>query len=512
MAHELEDRRSSGGALKPSDTNPPSESPSPVFRRHWSVSELATICGLSQSIILRLFENNPGVLILPTRVGDGPIHPLNQPPTNPNSGFVCPVDMQQILRAQPAANTLKPATTTRRRRGPSLSRRRGQAGAVFQRVKPWNSQAPAYGKFWVDMPGGNRKQKTVSLGPCATRTIARQRLRLHLEQSGVNSKQTFHENTVPATTFKQQAERWLDALTTRTRKPVKRATIAGWEQALNAWLLPNIGDRLLADVSNAALRELVRKMTAVNLSAKTIVNYTQVVKLVVASAVNENGDQIHPRVWNHEFVGVPIVDKTKQHRPTITQTELEEILTSVKDRYRVLFALLAGTGLRIGEAFGLKTTDFGPDCRVLHVGRSVWRGQEQAPKTSNAIRVIDLPQPLAWMVREFITNKQGYLFATAKGKPLQQRNVLRVLHATGKSVGFHAFRRYRAAVLRKAQVPEDLIGQWLGHAQNLTDRYAAQLREDVAYRVEWCKRAGLGFSVVTLVTQNVAKIEASIVA
>jgi hypothetical protein len=43
------------------------------------------------------------------------------------------------------------------------------------------------------------------------------------------------------------------------------------------------------------------------------------------------------------------------------------------------------------------------------------------------------------MVREFITNKQGYLFATANGKPLQQRNVLRVLHATGKPVGFHAF-------------------------------------------------------------------------
>ncbi|HTZ48909.1 MAG TPA: tyrosine-type recombinase/integrase, partial [Verrucomicrobiae bacterium] len=233
----------------------------------------------------------------------------------------------------------------------------------------------------------------------------------------------------------------------------------------------------------------------------------QVMKLVVASAVNENGDQIHPRVWNNDFAGIPIVDKTKQRRPTLTQTELEEILTSVKDRYRVLLALLAGTGLRIGEALGLKTTDFGPDCRVLHVDRSVWGGQEQAPKTSSAIRVIDLPQPLAWMVREFITNKHGYLFATANGKPLQQRNVLRVLHATGKPVGFHAFRRYRAAVLRKAQVPEDLIGLWLGHAQNLTDRYAKQLREDMAYRGEWCKRAGLGFSVVTLVTQNVVQFE-----
>jgi len=61
-------------------------------------------------------------------------------------------------------------------------------------------------------------------------------------------------------------------------------------------------------------------------------------------------------------------------------------------------------------------------------------------------------------------------------------------------------------------VPEDLIDLWLGHAQNLTDRYAKQLREDLAYRAEWCKRAGLGFSVVTLVTQNVAHFEVRIVA
>jgi integrase len=167
------------------------------------------------------------------------------------------------------------------------------------------------------------------------------------------------------------------------------------------------------------------------------------------------------------------------------------------------------SGLRIGEALDLKTTDFGPECRILQVNRSVWGGVEQAPKTSNAIRMVDVPEPLAWMLREFIVDKQRYLFATANGKPLQQRNVLRVLHATGKPVGFHAFRRYRAAVLRKAQVPEDLIGMWLGHAQNLTDRYAEQLREDMVYRAEWCKRAGLGFSVVT---QNVAQFETRIVA
>jgi integrase len=52
---------------------------------------------------------------------------------------------------------------------------------------------------------------------------------------------------------------------------------------------------------------------------------------------------------------------------------LGEILASVGERYRPLFTLLAGTGLRIGEALGLKTSDLSPDCRMLYgagVGRN----------------------------------------------------------------------------------------------------------------------------------------------
>jgi len=59
---------------------------------------------------------------------------------------------------------------------------------------------------------------------------------------------------------------------------------------------------------------------------------------------------------------------------------------------------------------------------------------------------------------------------------------------------------------------ENLIGLWLGHARTLTDRYAAQLQNDVQYRAEWCERAGLGFSVVTLLHTNVVLIDAERVA
>jgi integrase len=399
------------------------------------------------------------------------------------------------------------ATSARRKRGPCLSRRTGQVGAVFQRCESWSAQAPTYGKFWVDVPAGDRKQKTVSLGPCATKTIARQRLREYIEKAGVNSRELFREQTSPATTFKQQSEKWLEYVATRTRKPVKPATITAWQDALNAWVLPNIGDKLLADVSNNVLRELVCKMTAAELSAKTIVNYSQVVKLVVASAVDDNGEQVYPRKWNNDFCQIPIVEKSKQHRPTVTAADLAEIFASVKNLYRVFFMLLAGTGLRIGEAIGLKVSDLSSDCRVLHVERSIWDGNEQDPKTANAIRDVDIPEPLAQVLRSYITGKSGYVFTARTGQPLQPRNVLRLLHSI-KKVGFHAFRRFRLTWLREQGVPKDLEHLWMGHADEEVGDLYSKLKENKVYRSLWCERIGLGFSCDTCDTNKVVPISA----
>jgi integrase len=370
---------------------------------------------------------------------------------------------------------------------------------VFQHCKPWNSEAPAYGRFWVDIPGEDRQRKTISLGVCRTRSIAKQKLREHIEATGVNRTESFKTNTAPATTFRAQAEKWIASLPARRRKPVKPATLVGWRCALDKWILPSIGDRPLSEVSNGVLRELTEEMLAAKLSPKTIVNYTQVVKLVVASAVDPNGEQIYPRKWNHDFIGLPIVEPHKQHRPTVTKEELEQVLAGTGKRWGLLFAVIAGTGLRIGEALALKWEDLSENCTVLNVRRSIWHGQEQEPKTPNAVRVIDIPDQLARMLREQMDREGAYLFHTKKGRPLQQRNAIRALHATGKKVGLHAFRRFRTETLRRARVPEDLTKLWLGHSkQSVTDFYAAGLEKDEAWRREWCDRAGLGFSLVGL--------------
>ena len=106
--------------------------------------------------------------------------------------------------------------------------------------------------------------------------------------SGVDTVEHFEKvvQSNHGVTFREEAKIWLELLKTRTRKPVAPAT---WECALEKWINPNIGDMPLDSTNNLAMKELVAKMKG-KLSPKSIGNYAQVVKAVVASAVNEQGE------------------------------------------------------------------------------------------------------------------------------------------------------------------------------------------------------------------------------
>jgi integrase len=218
--------------------------------------------------------------------------------------------------------------------------------------------------------------------------------------------------------------------------------------------------------------------------------------------------QLHPRNWNFHFIGLPVIDEKKQRKPSFTAREVEQILARAKGRYRVLFALLAGTGLRIGEAFGLRLGEhLSGDFSTINLRQSVWRGSVQAPKTDNAVREIDVPSSLAAFLNASVGGRtSGFLFQTESGRPLTQRNVLR--DGLGKirrdmklegGKAFHSFRRFRTSHLRKNRVPWDLQKLWLGHAnKDVTDRYAEQLKEDVEWRKQEAERVGLGFELPAL--------------
>ena len=117
----------------------------------------------------------------------------------------------------------------------ALLNRKGQRGNVYQPHFPeeWNPQVPAYGRFWIDVQSGGRRRKTVALGRCATQSVARLRLRDYIERAGINATSTFDQVPVPGTTFRQQADRWIESVSIRRRRPAKPPTVYGWQHCLD---------------------------------------------------------------------------------------------------------------------------------------------------------------------------------------------------------------------------------------------------------------------------------------
>ena len=207
-----------------------------------------------------------------------------------------------------------------------------------------------------------------------------------------------------------------------------------------------------------------------------------------------------PRKWNHDFIDMPVVGR--QHQPTFSAETMSAIVERANGQEQMLYALLAGTGLRVGEALGLEVRHISSDCKTITVEQSCWSGKIQSPKTKNAYRQVDLCPPLADLLKSFIADrKSGLVFANRSGRPLSQTNLARrSLHPILKALdaekaGFHGMRRFRTTWLRKQRAPEDLIQFWLGHSkQSQTDGYS-KLADDLEFRAEVAAKLGTGFVV-----------------
>jgi integrase len=383
-------------------------------------------------------------------------------------------------------------------------------------------------RFWKDVPGQeNRVHACERICPvggsdCLTKAERKRRALEIVAKSGVNSQERFIEATV-GITFREQAKWFICQALTRKRKPIKPATVSTWQNCLDKWLNPHLGDMPLANVNNGSIKTLVSQMYAAGLSAKSIVNYSGLVKLVVASAVDNDGDQLFPRRWNHEFIDMPVVEN--QNQPTFSAETVTSIIAKADGQERILYALLAGTGLRVGEALGLEIgKHISEDCRTLYIRQSVWQGDTQTPKTENSKRDVDLSSCLGEMLKAHIGDRTvGFLFASLKGNPLSQSNVLRrdlhpILAELGvNKAGFHTFRRFRATFLSKSRVPEALVKFWLGHAnKSVTDEYIKMFNE-VRFRRDVADQIGVGFDIpnpafVRIVRRNEVEVESEVVA
>jgi integrase len=401
-------------------------------------------------------------------------------------------------------DTVAIATPEKRTGRKSMSRRSGQNGCI-QEDGNWYVV-----RFWKDVAGQETRQRVrericpISGPGKLSASERKRRAKEIIEASGADTAEHFEKvvRSNHGITFREQAEIWLEQMKNRKRKPVAPSTLENWERCLRNWLNPNIGDMPLDSIGNLALRNLGATMVKGGLGASAIRSYTNAVKMVVASAVNEEGDALYPRKWNHDFIDLPEDKNPKQ--PTLTADVVTGIVGAPKKKlYRMLYALCASAGLRFGEALGIDIKNISPDCTTIKICQKAWRGQiHDYLKSDNGKREIDLHPMVAAMLKNFVgERKSGLLFSTRTGRQLSQQNILkRSLHPImadlkQPKMGCHAFRRFRITWLRKNLVPEDLITFWHGHAgKTVTDRYS-KLKDDAEFRKQVAEKVGLSFEL-----------------
>lgn len=377
-------------------------------------------------------------------------------------------------------------------------------------------------RYWVDQGDSNRRHACSRICPIEgpgklSKTERLAKANQIITEAGVNDASNFVPSP-SAVTFAEQAEMFLSTKMASKRKPIKPATLCTFRSIINRLKDPKepyqLGDIPLSAVNNAVLKKLVADLTDKKKSAKTIVNYTGLVKLVVSSAIDSEGEELYPRKWNSEFMDLPIV--TKQHQPTLLADSMTKLIAAAEGTERMLFALLAGSGLRAGEALGLDLSHLSGDYRTISVKQSNWNNRIQAPKTLAAVREIDLCSTLSEMLRDYVGDRQtGLLFLNSKGRALSQSNVLRRgIHPLLKKIGvermgFHAFRRFRTTHLEKQDVPGSLLDFWIGHSDSkVTARYL-KLKKDVSFRLEVAERVGLGYEIQPSPVRNGPQLSTS---
>jgi integrase len=195
--------------------------------------------------------------------------------------------------------------------------------------------------------------------------------------------------------------------------------------------------------------------------------------------------------------------REEQRRPrTLTAAQAQAVLDAQRRlRDRFLFALLFGTGMRIGQALGLRHEDFVGHERVVELvprernanGARGKNGRGSVPVTAELVRCYS-----DYMHEEYGDLDSDYVFVNLWGgrigRPMTYASVDDLVRRTRAAVGFyftpHMFRHTYASMARAGGVPLEVVSKILTHSSVqttsaiYTHTTAEELRGELA-RAGW---------------------------
>ncbi len=311
------------------------------------------------------------------------------------------------------------------------------------------------GRYYVDLPGKEeRRRVSVPLGSVLTmkKPEAKRKLRALLQDMGLNDDSHLERTDSSAKMFRSEAGWWKENRLPTCKPSVQR----NMGSHLEKYLMPRFGSLPMSAIDERRVQEFIAELTRTEyvvskgrkklLGPKSIRNIVGVLKLIVGRKVSRN--------WNLRFPEIPI----KEQR-YFSPDKMRRIIEAAPGQWKVLFATLAGTGMRCGEAFGLHVEDLDLTNGRIYIRRSVWEGEDVSVKTKQGYRAVTIDPVLAEMLTAHLDGRRaGRVFQTRNGTPLCKRNSRRRLNELLRDLklpkaGLHAFRHSRVSVLQAMGVP-----------------------------------------------------------
>src|SRR5207253_10025223 len=126
---------------------------------------------------------------------------------------------------------------------------------------------------------------------------------------------------------------------------------------------------------------------------RTISAYVAFAPPRVASFKGVAGEPVHKTVCDAETMDLPVVEHSKQKRPSVKPDPISELIRGSSCQEQALYVLLPATGMRISEALALETKHFINNGRTIMVEQQVEKDTPRIVlhlKTNDAKREIDL--------------------------------------------------------------------------------------------------------------------------
>ncbi len=201
--------------------------------------------------------------------------------------------------------------------------------------------------------------------------------------------------------FRGWAEAWQ-----RTRGVLEKSTQRADEGRLRMHLMPAFGDMALTDITPLVVRQFVSTLTEQR-AARTVRHCHALLHTILEAAVEEGLLRKNP------CTGTRLPRAARSEQVCLTEQEIGRLLAAFGDGMpRALATTLAGTGMRWGEAVGLRVRRVDLLKRELHVRQTLTEVDGQLrwkdyPKTKRSYRSISLPAAVVDELVPLVVGRHG---------------------------------------------------------------------------------------------------------